>query len=110
MVTVTLMVMVTVTAIVTVGLMVMVTVIMKSYIISHFHCRQESKLLIRDIQQDDLGNYGCFAENEVRTFKKLTLFMIYSSFPPILDVSEIANKMLLFTYLVEQFTQLKVLI
>ena len=32
-----------------------------------FHCRQESKLLIRDIQQDDLGNYGCFAENEVQT-------------------------------------------
>merc|ERR1712173_157727 len=29
--------------------------------------RQESKLLIRDIQKDDLGNYGCFAENEVGT-------------------------------------------
>ena len=110
MVTVTLMVMVTVTAMVMVTLMVMVTVIMTSFIFSYFDCRQESKLLIRDIQQDDLGNYGCFAENEVRTFKKLTLFMIYSSFPPILDVSEIANKMLLFTYLKDQFTQLKVLI
>ena len=84
----------------------MVTVLMTSFIFSYFDCRQESKLLIRDIQQDDLGNYGCFAENEVRTFKKLTLFMIYSffPFPPILDVSEIANKMLLFTYLIDQFT------
>ena len=36
--------------------------------------------------------------------------MIFSSFPPILDVSEIANKMLLFTYLIDQFTQLKVLL
>ena len=87
-----------VTAMVTVTLMVMV--IMTSFIFSYFDCRQESKLLIRDIQKDDLGNYGCFAENEVRTYKKLTLIMIFSSFPPILDVSEIANKMLLFTYLV----------
>ena len=64
-VTVTLMVMVMVL------LMVMVTMIMTSLIFSYFHCRQESKLLIRDIQQDDLGNYGCFAENEVRTHEKL---------------------------------------
>ena len=63
------------------------------------YCRQESKLLIRDIQQDDLGNYGCFAENEVRTYKKLTVFVIFSSFSPILDVLEIANKMLLLTYI-----------
>ena len=67
MVTVTLMVMVAMTAMMTMILMVMVTVIMTSFIFSHFHCRQESKLLIRDIQQDDLGNYSCFAENEVRT-------------------------------------------
>ena len=98
MVTVTLMVMVMM-MMVTVTLMVMVTVIMTSFIFSYSDCRQESKLLIRDIQKDDLGNYGCFAENEVRTYKKLTLFMIFSSFLPILDVSEIANKMLLFTYI-----------
>ena len=69
MVTVTLMVMVIVTAMVTVKLMVMVTVLMTSFIFSYFDCRQESKLLIRDIQKDDLGNYGCFAENEVRIYK-----------------------------------------
>lgn len=29
--------------------------------------RQESKLLIRNIEPDDFGMYGCFAENEVGT-------------------------------------------
>ena len=27
--------------------------------------RQESELLIRNIEADDFGKYGCFAENEV---------------------------------------------
>ena len=75
-----------------------------------FHCRQESKLLIRDIQQDDLGNYGCFAENEVRTYKKLILFRIFSSFSTILDVSEIANNFFVYIYLLDKITQLQFLI
>ena len=99
-----------VTLMVTVTLMVMVTVIMTSFIFSYFHCRQESKLLIRDIKQDDLGNYGCFAENEVRTYKKLILFRIFSSFSTILDVSEIANKFFVYIYLLDQFPQLQFLI
>jgi hypothetical protein len=32
-----------------------------------FWRRQESELLIRNIEPDDFGKYGCFAENEVGT-------------------------------------------
>ena len=34
--------------------------------------RQESELLIRNIEADDFGKYGCFAENEVNKKMKQT--------------------------------------
>ena len=39
------------------------------YFKAYLKFRQESELLIRNIEPDDFGKYGCFAENEVRKDK-----------------------------------------